>query len=90
MSPSERVKVRLTPKASKNEVVGAGTDGVVKIKVMAPPTEGAANRALVRFLAKRLGVSTSNVRIVGGSKSRDKVVEVVGAEQVQQKLLSED
>jgi hypothetical protein len=53
----------------------------VKIRLTAPPVEGAANRLLVKFLAEELGVRVSSVRIASGSKSRNKVVEVVGAEQ---------
>ena len=90
MSFAERLKVRLTPRASKNEVVGPEPDGSIRIRVAAPPIEGAANELLVKFLARKLGLRASSIKIVAGSKSRDKVVEVVGAEKIQQKLLSQD
>lgn len=77
MSAPVRFRVRLTPRSSRNEVVGLEADGAVKVRLTAPPVEGAANKMLVRFLAKRLGVRVSSVRIVGGLKSRDKVVEVL-------------
>ena len=80
MTTVQRSKVRVTPRASKNEIVGIEADGTLKIKLTAPPVDGAANKSLVRFLAKQLRLKVSNVRIVSGLKSRDKVVEVVGAE----------
>jgi uncharacterized protein (TIGR00251 family) len=70
-------EVRVQPRASRTEV--AGTHGeAVKIRLAAPPVEGAANTALAAFLAKQLGVSKSAVRIVKGERGRNKVVEVDG------------
>jgi uncharacterized protein (TIGR00251 family) len=70
-------EVRVQPRASRTEV--AGTHGeAVKIRLAAPPVEGAANAALAAFLAKQLGVSKSAVRIVKGERGRNKVVEVDG------------
>ena len=91
MSSPQRLEVRLTPRASKNEVVGADADGAVRIRVTGPPVDGAANKLLIKLLAKKVGVRTCNVRIVAGSKSRDKVVEVVGVEEeIRERLLSQD
>lgn len=53
-------------------------DGAVRIRLQAPPVDGLANRALVDFLADRLGVSRRMVRIVSGTSSRTKMVEVDG------------
>jgi uncharacterized protein (TIGR00251 family) len=73
-------EVRVQPRASRTEV--AGTHGeAVKIRLAAPPVEGAANAELVAFLAKQLGVSKSAVRIVKGERGRNKVVEVEGISQ---------
>jgi uncharacterized protein (TIGR00251 family) len=70
-------EVWVQPRASRTEV--AGTHGeAVKIRLAAPPVEGAANAELVAFLAKQLGVSRSAVRIVKGERGRNKVVEVEG------------
>ncbi len=57
----------------------AGTHGdALKIRLAAPPVEGAANRELIDFLARRLGVPKSAVRIVKGERGRDKLIEVAG------------
>jgi uncharacterized protein (TIGR00251 family) len=72
-----RLKVRVTPRASRNEI--AAWDGdVVRVRVTAPPVEGKANEALLRLLAERLSLARSSLRIVQGLTSRDKVVEVTG------------
>lgn len=73
---SLKISVRLTPRASREAV--EVRDGVVHARVTAPPVDGAANEALVRLLAKRLGVPKRDVRIVSGETSRTKVVAVEG------------
>ena len=70
-----RFNVRVQPRASKDEVVGF-TNGVLRVRLRAPPVEGAANAALIEFLADELGVSRRFVRIVSGIGSRNKVIEV--------------
>ncbi|MFQ5689134.1 MAG: DUF167 domain-containing protein [Gemmatimonadota bacterium] len=72
-----RFRVRVQPRASRTEIAGPYEDGV-KVRLAAPPVEGAANEALLRFLSKRLRVPRSSVRIVRGGRSRDKLVEVTG------------
>ncbi len=59
-------------------------DGMMKIRISAPAVENAANRALIDFMAQRLGVAKRNVRIVSGSANRKKVLEIdgVGAEAI--------
>jgi len=70
--------VRVAPRASKTAAAGEH-DGALKVRVAAPPVEGAANAELTRFLAKRLGVSVSSVEVVGGHTSKTKVVKAAGA-----------
>lgn len=83
-----RFRVRVVPRASRDEVAGLQGEAL-RVRLTAPPVEGAANRALVDFLAKRLGVRKGQVRILSGETSRDKVVAVEGlsAEEVQARLL---
>ncbi len=69
--------VRVVPRASKNEISGRHGDAV-KIRLTAPPVEGAANQALVGFLAETLGVRKNQIEILTGHTSRDKMVCVVG------------
>jgi uncharacterized protein (TIGR00251 family) len=71
------IAVRLQPRARREEVVGE-RDGVVVIRVSAPPVDGKANAALCRFIAKKAGVAPSRVEIVRGHTAREKVVRVEG------------
>jgi uncharacterized protein (TIGR00251 family) len=70
-------RVRVLPRSRRDEVVGLHGDAL-KIRLMAPPVEGKANRALQEFLAGRLGVSRSAVEILSGHASRQKRVRVAG------------
>jgi uncharacterized protein (TIGR00251 family) len=63
------IRVKVIPKSSKTELVGYLPDGTWKVKVAAVPEKGKANRALCEFLAQRLGVAKSRVRIVAGETS---------------------
>ncbi|MCK6502497.1 DUF167 domain-containing protein [Myxococcota bacterium] len=68
--------VRVVPGASRDQVVGEH-QGALKVKVSAPPVEGAANARLVEFLSKEvLGVPRSAVRVVRGEKGRSKTLRV--------------
>jgi len=75
--PTTRFAVRLTPRGGRDRVDGV-VDGVLRVRVAAPPVEGAANEALLRLLAAELGVPRRAVSIVGGTTGRDKVVSVDG------------
>ena len=77
MPSTTRITVRLTPRASRDEIVGL-RDGVLHVRVTAPPVDGAANEALLRLVAKALGVPPRDLRIASGATSRTKVVDVVG------------
>ncbi|TEU14652.1 MAG: YggU family protein [Anaerolineales bacterium] len=69
--------VRVIPRASRNEVEGI-TGNALKVRVTAPPVEGAANKALIELLAERLKVRKSQIEIVAGQTSRHKMISVVG------------
>lgn len=75
--PEWLLKVHVTPRSSRNQVVGWRADALC-IKTTAPPVEGAANDAVSKFLAKSLGVRASQVSIVSGEKSREKVFRIAG------------
>lgn len=68
-----RLRVHLQPRASQNRVVGVHGEAM-KIALTAPPIEGEANAALLRFLAKLLTIPQSSVSLLSGAKSRDKQV----------------
>ena len=65
--------VRVIPRASRTEIVGLH-QGALKIRIAAPPVEGAANDELVRFLSKKFKVARAAVTLVAGANSRNKVV----------------
>jgi hypothetical protein len=72
-----RVRVRVQPRASRDEIV-AWQDEALRVRVSAPPVDGEANAAVERLLAHALGVAPSTVSVVRGERSRDKVVRVAG------------
>lgn len=84
-----RIAVHVQPNASRSEV-SAEIDGVLKIRLSAPPVDGKANEALERFIADRLGVARRVVSVSHGHTSRQKLLEVqadLGVEEAKQRLL---
>ncbi len=71
------IAVRVQPRASRSEIVGVHDDAL-KVRVKAPPVEGAANDELTKLLAKRLKVPRSSVEVVRGHTARSKRVRVTG------------
>ena len=74
------ISVRVYPNATKNEVVGF-SDGVWQVRVAAPPVKGKANKELISFLGKVLGVGRSSLSITKGHTSRSKLIAVDGLTQ---------
>lgn len=72
-----RLAIYVQPRASRTECAGLHDDAI-RIRLAAPPVDGEANDALVRFLADRLGVTRGAVRIVSGQAGRRKIVQVEG------------
>jgi len=72
-----RVAIHVVPRARETEVAGTHGDAV-KVRVAAPPVDGAANAELVRYIADRLGVPAAHITIVGGATGRRKTVAVEG------------
>ena len=87
MRASARIVVHVQPRASRTELAGRHGDAF-KVRLQAPPVDGAANEALVRFLADSLGTPRAAVRIVAGATGRRKQVEILGltAEDVARRL----
>jgi len=69
--------IRVTPRASRNEIVDLLDDGTIKVRIAAPPVDGEANEKLIEFLAEILGVSKSRLDIVAGAAGRDKLIAVL-------------
>ncbi len=71
------VAVHVTPRSRKDELTGISPDGTLRVRLTAPPVDGAANKALLELLARILGVRTVSLEIIGGEKGKDKIVSVV-------------
>ena len=82
------ISIRLSPRASRDAIRGI-REGALKIAVTSPPVENEANEHLVRLVAKKLSVPRSNVEIVKGQTSRNKLLRVTGitAEEAERCLL---
>jgi uncharacterized protein (TIGR00251 family) len=76
---SVRFAVRVTPRSAVERVEDP-VDGVLKVRIMAPAVEGAANASLIRVLADELGIARRDVRIVAGASSRQKLVVIEGVD----------
>lgn len=82
--------VRVTPRASRNEITEIMPDGTVKVRLMAPLAEGEGNKALVQFLSEVLGVAPSKIDIISGTSGNDKLLSVldIGGDEAQQRLMA--
>ena len=82
------LRLRVQPRASRDEVTGVAGDAI-RVRLTAPPVDGEANEALVRFLAARLEVPRSAVTLLSGRSGRTKLIAVTGvsADQAAQRLL---
>ncbi len=83
------ITVRITPRASQNEISEILDDGTIKIRLTAPPSEEQTNKALITFLAQVLGVQPSQVEVIAGSTRTDKLVTItdMDKEAVQERIL---
>jgi len=72
------ITVKVMPRAHKTEVAGLMADGTIKIRVAAPPVDGAANQALIEFLAQVLGLPRNQVDIIAGETTERKLISLVG------------
>ena len=72
------ISVKVIPRAKKNEIAGVMEDGSVRIRLTAPPVEGAANQALVEFLSQLLHIHKNQIEIVAGLSSERKLISLLG------------
>jgi len=73
--PGTQIAVRVTPKASRNAVVAE--DGTIRVYVTVVPESGKANAAVIKVLAKALGIAKSRLDLVRGHKGRDKLFRIL-------------
>lgn len=71
------IAVRVTPRASRNQIVEVTPDGTVRIRIAAAPADGEANEKLITFLAEILNIPKSRIEIVAGQSGRDKLISVL-------------
>ena len=85
---SVKISVRLQPKASREELRVWDEGGVFRVRVKEAPVDGAANAALVRLVAKHLGISRGAISIIHGATGRNKILKVEGlsARQIKNRL----
>ena len=83
---SVRLVVRLTPRASQDRIDGWTTDGsgrpLLKARTIAPPTDGRANAALEKMIAKAVGLPPSAVAVTAGAASRVKTLQLDGFDEI--------
>ena len=82
--------VRITPRASRNQIAGLLNDGTIKVQLASAPEDENSNKELLSFLSEVLGVPQSRVEIVAGESGRDKLVSVLDmdSETAHQRILA--
>jgi uncharacterized protein len=82
--------VRVTPRASRNEITEIMPDGSVKVRLTAPLAGGEGNKALTQFLAEVLGVPPAKIDIIAGLSGNDKLLSVldIDTEEAHQRILA--
>lgn len=71
-----KIKIHVQPSAKKTECLGFYDSNIIKIKLSAPPVDGAANKELIKFISKKLKLNKSSIKILMGENSRDKLIEI--------------
>ncbi|PIT88561.1 MAG: YggU family protein [Candidatus Magasanikbacteria bacterium CG10_big_fil_rev_8_21_14_0_10_36_32] len=70
------LRVRVSPRASKNEIIGPVADGTIKIKLKAPPVDGKANRELIKFLSREYNTPKTKIEIIKGLNGKNKTIKI--------------
>lgn len=73
---NQTFKLRVIPRARRNQIIVAD-DGTLRVYTTAAPTDGAANDAVIKMLARHFDVPKSSIQIIRGAQSRDKVVQLL-------------
>jgi len=86
MVDTMRINVRVIPRSSKNSI--EWEEGTLKVRLTAPPVDGAANEALLTLLAQRLGLPKRDIHIIQGATGRHKTIEITGmtSQAIEQKI----
>ena len=74
---NRRLELKVTPNAGRNAITGWRGD-VLQIKIAAPPEKGKANKEVIDFLGRTLGVKKSAIAVIKGETSRNKAIEIEG------------
>lgn len=82
-SNNTKLKIRVTPRAKRNEVYCILEDGTIKVRLTAPPVEGKANKALIKYFSGIFEIPRSRIEILSGLKSRNKLVNIQGMDSVE-------
>jgi len=82
-SNNTKLKIRVTPRAKRDEVYYILEDGTVKVRLTAPPVEGKANKALIKYFSGIFEIPRSRIEILSGFKSRNKLVYIQGIDSVE-------
>ncbi len=71
------LRVRIQPGASRDQIVGV-VEGALRLRITAPPVEGAANKQCIKFLAKKLHIAKSKITLLKGEHAREKILRMSG------------
>ena len=72
------ITIRVTPRAKRNEISGIMDDGTIKIRITAPPVDGKANQALIKYLSDIFDIKRSQIEVVAGHTGRNKLIAIEG------------
>ena len=82
-SKNTKLKIRVTALAKRDEVYCILEDGTVKVRLTAPPVEGKANKALIKYFSGIFEIPRSRIEILSGFKNRNKLVNIQGIDSVE-------
>lgn len=80
MSEELTISIRVVPRASKSEIVGM-IEGTLKVRIAAPPVDGAANSEIIKLFSKTFGIAKSDIAIISGETSLNKRIKFANLSQ---------